>query len=55
MLPRKISFTVWSPFFAVACFAVHITVGTIACDDTVESLHAILALETFAMPFAPFR
>lgn len=41
-----------TPVLAVARLAVDILVGAIACDDRVQRLGAVLALEAFAMPFA---
>lgn len=43
-----------SPLFAVASLAVDVTVWTVASDDRIEGLVAIVALEALAMPWATF-
>lgn len=40
----------WAPLLAIAGLAVDILIGAIASDDRIESLGAVLALETLAMP-----
>jgi hypothetical protein len=41
---------VGAPLFAVAGLTIDIAVGSVASDDGVKGLGAVLALETFTMP-----
>lgn len=42
----------WAPLFAIAGSTVNVLVGTIASNDRVKSLVAVIALKAFAMPLA---
>lgn len=41
----------WSPILAVAGLAVHVVIRTVASDDRVQRLGAVMALVALAMPF----
>jgi len=45
---------VGAPLLSVACLAVNIAVGTVACNDGIQGLPAVLALEALAMPWTTF-
>lgn len=45
----------WSPVLAVAGLAVDIIIRTIASDDRVQRLGAVMALVALAMPFTTLR